>query len=288
MAKYQILTDKNREVPLKITRFPSGEVNVTLEVAPGTKINVSEKVTVLVQGYEPDTLFILACIKNALEEQFLYSDVKAKVYLFMPYVPNARYDRHMVTGDSFGLQVFAEMLNLLKFDRVIVADPHSPLTPALVKNCVQMPQHFIVMDILNAFRPEFDFLVAPDDGAAKKIYKLAQALNKPVLTLSKTRDPIDGKITGMKMLDQLPHPAHYVGETRCLIVDDICDGGRTFIEAAKILRENGASRVELVVTHGIFSQGLSNLIDNGVDHIYTTDSFEAWGEHKDLSVFKYF
>ena len=33
---------------------------------------------------------------------------------------------------------------------------------------------------------------------------------------------------------------------------DICDGGRTFIELAKVLKDNGAKRVTLYVTHGIF------------------------------------
>jgi ribose-phosphate pyrophosphokinase len=41
------------------------------------------------------------------------------------------------------------------------------------------------------------------------------------------------------------------------MVDDICDGGRTFIELAKELRGMGAEKVHLYVTHGFFTKGLS-------------------------------
>lgn len=283
-ANYFVVTDQDRKIPVTVTRFPSGEVNVKLEIAPGSQMPMKHGVQVLVQGYEPNTLFILACIKNALEDMFLRSNLRAEVTLVMPYVPNARYDRHMVDGDSFGLQVFASMLNGLKFDRVLVVDPHSAQTPALIKNCVQIPQHILMLDIFNMYKPDFDFLVAPDDGASKKIYKLAQAMNKPVIMMSKVRDPIDGKITGIKQLDQFPD----TGSKNCLIVDDICDGGRTFIEAAKVLKANGAGDVSLAVSHGIFSQGINNLLDNGIEHVYSTDSFDEWTSQPGLSVYKYF
>lgn len=281
-AKYKVFIDNDREIPVTITRFPSGEVNVKLEINPGVRIPVKLGATVSVQGYDANTLFVLACIKNALEDLFLRSDVEGKVYLFMPYVPNARYDRHMVDGDSFALQVFASMLNLIGFHRVIVADPHSDQTSALIKNCVVIPQHVVVLDTLNGDK-DFDVLVAPDAGAAKKIYKVAEALVKPVVVMHKTRDVATGNINGVTLLDELPPNAN------CLIVDDICDGGRTFTEAAKVLRSMGAQSVKLFVTHGIFSKGVATLLENGIDSIYTTDSFYDWlPSEGEMKVSKFF
>lgn len=172
-SKYSVLTDAGREIPLKVMNFPSGEVNVKLEVNPGVRFPIKNSVTVSVQGYDSNTLFVLACIKNALDDLFVRSDVEGKVYLFMPYVPNARYDRHMVDGDSFGLEVFASMLNLIGFHRIIVADPHSDQTKALIKNCVVIPQHVVVLDTLadwqkeqNECRSEVE--INPDDGSVRK------------------------------------------------------------------------------------------------------------------------
>lgn len=280
-AIYTVVTDQQRNIPVKVIRFPSSEVSVKLDVNPGMRFPIKNAVTVFVQGYEPDTLFILGCIKNALDDLFLRSDVQAKVYLFMPYIPNARYDRHMVDGDSFALKVFASMLNLIGFDRIIVADPHSGETTALIKNSVQIPQHVIVLDTLKG-ENDFDVLVAPDVGASKKIYQVAQALNKPVVTMHKVRDIETGNVNSTLLLDPLPDSA------KCLIVDDICDGGRTFTEAAKVLLQNGASSVDLFVTHGIFSKGFDALFGNGIDHIYTTDSFAPWTQSQNVTVFKYF
>ena len=45
----------------------------------------------------------------------------------------------------------------------------------------------------------------------------------------------------------------------CLIVDDICDGGRTFIELAKEIRKQTNLPIYLIVTHGIFSAGFEQL-----------------------------
>jgi ribose-phosphate pyrophosphokinase len=60
---------------------------------------------------------------------------------------------------------------------------------------------------------------------------------------------------------------------KVLIVDDICDGGATFIRAARALRAIEPDvEVGLCVTHGIFSKGRQHLLDNGIDKIYTTNS----------------
>ena len=53
-----------------------------------------------------------------------------------------------------------------------------------------------------------------------------------------------------------------------MIVDDICDGGRTFIELAKVLRERNAGKIELFITHGIFSKGV-DVFDGYVDQAET-------------------
>ena len=60
-------------------------------------------------------------------------------------------------------------------------------------------------------------------------------------------------------------------KTLFYIVDDICDGGRTFIEIAKYLKEADSidsSRIHLMVTHGFFTKGLG-VFDGLIDHIYT-------------------
>ena len=70
----------------------------------------------------------------------------------------------------------------------------------------------------------------------------------------------------------------------CLIVDDICDGGGTFIPLAKKLKNAGAKTVTLYVTHGIFSKGLDPL----KEHIDYLAPFQIIGNYVTMQDIKQF
>ena len=98
---------------------------------------------------------------------------------------------------------------------------------------------------------------APDAGAAKKTQAVVAAFAHKGVTVesrfcSKIRDPKTGEITKTVAPDDITHK-------KLLLIDDICDGGRTFIELAKLLKQNGAAELYLYVTHGIYSKGLDVL-----------------------------
>jgi ribose-phosphate pyrophosphokinase len=60
-----------------------------------------------------------------------------------------------------------------------------------------------------------------------------------------------------------------------VIIDDICDGGRTFAELGAQLKEQGAALVFLIVTHGILSYGEEQLKPH-IDHMWMTNSFRDY------------
>ena len=283
-ANYKIVTGNLENIPVNITRFPTGEVAVKLDDPEDYLHRSKGRVTIEVQGYEPDTFFILANIKDALDVACQYFSIKnVEKQLVIYYMPNARYDRHMVDGDGFALRVFCEMINLLKFDRVVVVDPHSDITYSLLKNCVVVDQCAIMMDINDKFNlNHVDFLVAPDAGAQKKIFKFAEQIGLPVVTMNKVRDVKTGKITHTEAPSKIQEGACY------LIVDDICDGGYTFIKAAEALKHAGAGQVDLAVTHGIFSKGLDVLLDGNISNVYTTNTYSDLPERINLHQLKYF
>ena len=57
-----------------------------------------------------------------------------------------------------------------------------------------------------------------------------------------------------------------------MIVDDICDGGRTFTALATELRNITSGPIFLYVTHGIFSHGL-DVFKGLIDKIYVANPF---------------
>lgn len=179
--------------------------------------------------------------------------------LQLPYVPYARYDRRMKKVDSQSLKVFSKIINSLNFNRVTVSDAHSDVVENLIDRCFVDTQR----DILKFFdidMKKYDYIVSPDQGASKKIKAISELLKIPVIHCNKSRDNSD-QITETSVYDEVPEGSNL------LVIDDICDGGRTFIEVAKALKAKGASEVDLYVTHGIFSYGIEVILEH-IDNIH--------------------
>lgn len=194
-------------------------------------------------------------------------------HLELAWLPWARQDRHMVNGDSFALKVFANQLNVLNFDKVFLLDPHSDAAAAAINNSVVIAQESCLMKsekLRQAISSGKLMLVAPDAGALKKIHNVAKASGaRDYAILTKERDVATGNLTGFALV------SGDVAGKDVLIVDDLCDAGGTFIGSAQVLRDAGARSVSLYVTHGVFSRGVENLLNNGIDAIYTTTSFAS-------------
>lgn len=243
--------------------FPGGELQVSIPELPE---KLAGDITVIARLQSSD-----AIVRLLLTADILCRHHRAgRKRLVIPYFPFARQDRVMQPREAFSLKAIARIVNGLGFDEVIVCDPHSDVTAALVDKVRVIPQielvrgHLAVQSLVREAAP---IVISPDAGAAKKAFVVAQAFGLSFLTASKVRDTATGAILRTEM-----HVAGSLAEAAVLIVDDICDGGRTFIELAKVLRQHGAGRVFLYVTHGIFSQGLG-VFRSLIDGVFTTNSF---------------
>lgn len=174
------------------------------------------------------------------------------INLVMPYVPFARQDRVMVTGEPLSIKVFTDVINSQGYNIVYTLDNHSPVSTALINNCREIKRDRIIkIFTLNA--KSDSVLIAPDAGAIKKTFEISKQIGFPVVTASKQRDVSDGKIIGVNVETLGLHGAD------CYVIDDICDGGRTFVELAKRLKTLNCGKLHLYVSHGIFSKGLKEL-----------------------------
>ena len=187
---------------------------------------------------------------------------------FLPYFPGARQDRVMVPGEPLSVKVYADLINQLNLDKVCVFDPHSEVTAALLDNCQVISNFSFIQEVLSGLSPQVK-LISPDGGALKKIYKLAGQLKSyEVIECSKVRDVATGKLSAFRVYADDLH-----GQD-CLIVDDICDGGGTFMGLAQELKKKGAGNLYLAVSHGIFSRGLKELGQH-FTRVFATDSFST-------------
>ena len=181
-----------------------------------------------------------------------------KINFVCTYLLGARMDRRIDEEHPFTLATIASLINSCNFNEVGIIDPHSPVSTNLIARSHAILPFMAVQEAIE--ESEADCVVAPDQGAWDRVVQVAY--KKPIVRCSKHRDSATGKLSAFTV--------HDWPDYRCLIIDDICDGGKTFTGIAAALREKGAEWVGLFVTHGIFSKGLPI---EGIDQIWTTDSY---------------
>jgi ribose-phosphate pyrophosphokinase len=204
----------------------------------------------------------------------------------------------MEGGMNYVKSVIAPIINSQGYNKVTILDPHSDVLEACINNFEKLDNvdlvSFAFKDyfLSKGFRfytwspSNFDGVrfISPDAGALKKVFHVAEALKyrNEVIIASKHRDLETGKID----YTNVPMSVNDADKD-VFIIDDICDGGRTFIEIAKAVEEvrklSSSVKPEhygknyLIVTHGIFSAGYAQLGEY-FEKIYTTNSVKDIGE----------
>jgi ribose-phosphate pyrophosphokinase len=250
------LTLAGQPVPLRCFTFPGGEIQVRIEGPPGPAASV----TIRADLVDSDTLMALLLLTDAVRRH--YGD--PAMDLLCPYLPYARQDRVAYPGEALSAAVACRLLNSQNYRSIEVWDAHSDVSLALLDRVRHRP----ASDFATAIVTDRDVIVAPDLGAVKRASGCARLAGATLVHAEKTRSTDTGAITGTVV-----HSAP-IGDCDFLIVDDICDGGRTFIELAKVLRPLTTGLVKLYVTHGIFSAGFDTLAVD-IDRIYVANPFPA-------------
>jgi len=235
--------------------FPAGEPQIRITYADGPVLSID---------YEHHAgndllaeIFIILQLADALKP---YGGLDE---LTINYCPFGRQDRRAVEGDTFALKVFADLINTMELPLVELMDPHSPVASSLIKNSKVIPQHEVLLPYFKQRKDNNFYLVSPDDGAITKTHLLHNEVGSlGVLQCSKKRDPHTGKLSGFTIPEwNVPTYSDLV------IVDDICDGGGTFIGLAQELRRISMGKIILVVSHGLFTNGLE-LLNNHLNEVW--------------------
>lgn len=185
----------------------------------------------------------------------------AVVTLVMRWLPYGRQDKEVSNGTTFGLKTFGEMLQLFRVNLVVTFDAHNASVLRQYVPVFNEPADQAIKWAWSACG--MDAMCFPDAGAQGRYGGLCSNS----ICLEKVRNQSTGEIEGLRIAS-----GSLNDESSVLIVDDICDGGRTFIEAAKLLKGiKPELSVHLYVSHGIFSKGLRVLRDAGIERIFTKD-----------------
>lgn len=244
-------------------QFPGGEWHLR-NIPPIPTDQGAVTLIADVRGADPNDL-VKAALWADVAHRANFDDANRVDYRFVlmcPYLPGARADK----GTPRGASVYAHLIRSMSPHRVIALDPHSPeiIHVLGLGGGVRIADHNpLIVEAVDGIT--FDGLICPDAGAKERVHNTALRLGGlDVYHAEKHRDFDTGKLSGFKMVDVLPRSGKY------LVVDDICDGGGTFMGLAQA---TGLSRDQLGlwVTHGIFS-GRADHLRSDYRWISTTDS----------------
>lgn len=270
MITLDLVNPEKSQIKYKISQFPDGQQTIDLtDWNDLLRYDDAVKINSRLRTFKDLELIICAtaAVRNIKPNR--------EIALYVPYFMGARSDRKFVEGGvNYLKQVICPIINSLNFVTVVVLDPHSDVLEACLNNYEKVDNHTLVkhslakIDNKNGARDRI-CLVSPDAGAYKKIFDVAKKFGiENIITANKVRDMKTGKIlrTEIPVLNQ--HD-----DIQYVIIDDICDGGRTFVELAKAIKDGRpTAKVNLIVTHGIFSAGFEELTQY-FEGIYTTNSY---------------
>lgn len=244
-------------------RFPAGEANIKLDTNRQLE-QIEIAVLQLDRKNMHNDLFDLAMWNDYI----MNVDIHIKRILIMPYAPAARADR----GIPFGAEVYGEFIANMMFDQTIIFDAHSPVIIEKLEYQVgNKVTEITVKDFFTQNRAllpgQYDGVIAPDKGAVKRAGDVADALGVPLYTVNKVRDFDTGKLLSFEVptLDS---------SKKYLVVDDICDGGGTFLGMMEAFGSGfGRHNIDLYVSHGVFSGGSLTYLPYKFGKIVTTNSY---------------
>lgn len=266
-----VYPDKS-DLKYEISRFPDGQQSITIKEECDEMDNMRE-LTIKTRLNNFMDLEILICAVKALRTWGFF----LPIHLYVPYFLGSRSDRCFEQyAPNYLRDIICPIINGLKFKTVTVTDPHSHVLEGCLQNFRKIPFE----KLMDGFFRQGAWLnkglkdvvyIAPDKGAEPRVEFLAK-LGCDIVYCIKHRKP-NGDI------DKLEVPLQHKHLRRdYYVIDDICDGGATFIRIGKELRkvqanDPHAGKNTLIVTHGLFTKGFEEL-NLYYDSIYCTNSYK--------------
>jgi ribose-phosphate pyrophosphokinase len=300
MLTLNLVNEDYSDIGYVISKYPDGQQSIalggfevkdidgTVEVIPCSCEDMSNRKVIIKSRLNTfQHLELIICATKALRNLGV-----EHIELYTPYLIGARSDRKFdLGGVNYLKDVISPIINSMGYKKVHIHTPHSDVTEACINNFVKIDNNEFVRTVVTQYickNHNIKFsdirLLSPDAGALKRVFADAEHMNytNEIIIAAKHRNPKTGQITHTSVpMSTVDVDKHIV------MIDDICDGGRTFIEIAKAINEVRAlssavrpdnyGKIFLIVTHGIFSSGFKEL-NKYFDGIYCTDSYSSMND----------
>lgn len=270
----------NKDIPVNMVEFSDGAITFKVDSLPDNPRYIWIVVDPSTPVYRvcEEISLVCSCIENFYGKYIKDMDV----YLSLEYLPYSRADRVFEKGNPSPLYDFLVWLDNIRFSKIFVNDIHNPkvLEEYRVDNLVEKGQLQCFKESLSqGWESDYDIVVAPDLGATLKAKTIADYLGVECTYANKKRDVSTGRLTNMNLPD-------YNFESKVVLIpDDITDQAGTHMWLAALLRDAGAKRVDLYVTHAILPKGLQKLMESNIDKLIVYQTVGGYINKQNVSDF---
>lgn len=262
MQILNLINLEKSDIKYVISRFPDGEVQVTLDpFSRKEEINVRCRIT------SAEELFILMQVCDILHRHGMRFSIS--IY----YLMGMRMDRVMDFNRPFTLSIITNILDHLCAANISIFCPHSEASLDQFRNTYATHIYSeeweeAVKGILSA--EDFQ-MVLPDRGAVDRYFPDGAKVPADIIIGAKVRDIGTGKITSI----EVENPEALDGRP-LLLVDDLCDGGGTFVGLAQAIKKvKPEASVNIIVNHMVNPKGIENLSKN-FGRVWFSNSYKTW------------
>lgn len=249
------------DIKYNIISFPDGEVQLNIETP---LINFKDEIVVKTRITNMNDLFVLLQAADIIERFEIH------YYVQIMYLMTQRTDRLFSYGRPLSLKVMMNMLNQMK-GHIQILEPHN----------IDAIKNYSPVGAINythqAFtKPENCVYMFPDNGAVERYFtdKIQTKTCYYYFYGEKVRDVNTGEIIDYEVYCSIPE-SDYI-PNKFVVIDDLCDGGRTFITAYdKIKEQFPNATIDLEVVHAVQEGGLRKVCEK-FDHVTITNSYARW------------
>ena len=168
-----------------------------------------------------------------------------RINVVLPYFMYSRSDKKDQPRIPVTAKLMATLLEAAGADRIITCDLHNPAIQAYFDiNCDRLTAKHLLERYFKAKDLKDVVVVATDAGSSKKAYKYSHFFDCPLALIDKRREDNNDKAVATNIIGEIK------GKTALIFDDEISTAG-TLVEAANILKENGAKEIYAGASHGV-------------------------------------
>ena len=233
-----------------IGTFSDGEISVSLfETVRGADVFLCNSTCAPVNNNLMELLIMIDACKRASA---------ARITAVMPYFAYARQDRKTKPRDPISGRLVADMIAAAGAHRVLTMDLHCAQIQGFfnipVDNLLGSPL-FAEYFIKKFGEERFNMVVvSPDIGSVQRARYFARRMNMPLAIVDKIRD----KANSSEVINVIGD----VKDKAVILFDDMVDTAGSMVNAAKSLKEHGATEVYACASHAVMSGPAVNNIEN--------------------------